>query len=122
METLQALLRTLANHGERPALIAVQKHDVAVWSFTQIVDLAQRLAIGFAEAGLERGTHALLLAPNRPEWIIVCVALFAAAVIPVPVDSQMGDDDLRHVLDDSEAQWIFTTAPLAQRLAALGLR
>jgi long-chain acyl-CoA synthetase len=122
METLQALLRTLANHGERPALIAVQKHHVAVWSFTQIVDLAQRLAIGFAEAGLERGTHALLLAPNRPEWIIVCVALFAAAVIPVPVDSQMGDDDLRHVLDDSEAQWIFTTAPLAQRLTALGLR
>ena len=67
METLQALLRTLANHGERPALIAVQKHDVAVWSFTRIVDLAQRLAVGFAEAGLERGTHALLLAPNRPE-------------------------------------------------------
>jgi long-chain acyl-CoA synthetase len=33
----------------------------------------------------------------------------------------MADDDLRHVVADSEARWVFTTTRLAQRLAALGL-
>jgi long-subunit acyl-CoA synthetase (AMP-forming) len=62
--------------------------------------------------------YVLLFAPNSPEWIVTCLALLTAGVVPVPVDSQMGDDDLRYALSDSDAHWVFTTTLLAQRLFA----
>ena len=37
----------------------------------------------------------------------------------MPVDAQIGDEDLRHILQDSEAHWGVTTTPLAQRLVNL---
>lgn len=118
MQTLQTLTRTLAQHGDRPAMVALRKRGREEWSFTQVAALAQRLSVGFVEAGLKPGMSALLVAPNSPEWIVTCLALLTAGVVPVPVDSQMADDDLRHVLSDSDAHWVFTTTLLAQRLSA----
>ena len=121
MQTLQELLRTVASHGDKSAIVALRKRDIEVWSFTQLADCAQRLASGFAHAGLLPGMRVLLIAPNSPEWIVSCLALLAATVVPVPVDAQLGDNELRHVLHDSEATWVLTTKTLTQRLVALGL-
>ena len=121
MDTLQALLPTVAAHVDKPAIMALRKHDIEVWSFAQLGNRAQRLASGLRQAGLMPGTPVLLLAPNGPEWIVSCLALLAAAAVPVPVDAQLGDNELRHVLHDSEAACVLTTKALARRLAALGL-
>lgn len=121
MDTLQGWVHTLTGHGEKPAIIAFQRTDLTTWSFRHLVEQARRLAGGVTEAGLQPRTHAILFAPNTPEWAVACVALFAAAAVPVPLDAQMSEEDLRHVVADSEARWIFTTMPLAQRLHALGL-
>lgn len=121
METLYALLRTVAAHGDTPAIVALRKRDSEVWSFTQLANYAQRLGSGFAQAGLLPGMRVLLIASNSPQWIVSCLALLAATAIPVPVDAQLGDNELRHVLDDSDATWVVTTKALAHRLVTLGL-
>jgi long-chain acyl-CoA synthetase len=113
-ETLQALVHALADHGEKPAVVAFQQNECQAWSFTMLADYAQRLAAGLAEAGLQRGDHVLLFAPNRPEWILACCALLAAGAVPVPVDAQSSEADLRHVLVDSDARWMCTTTVLAR--------
>jgi long-chain acyl-CoA synthetase len=92
-----------------------------VWSLAQIMTRAAQLACGLREAGLEARAYVLLFAPNGPEWIITCLALLRAGVVPVPVDTQMADEDLRHVVHDSEVRWIFTTTLLAHRLTTLAL-
>lgn len=117
LETLQTLVRSLAWYGRRPAIVALQKHGVETWRFADLADHVQRLATGLSEAGLSRGTRGVLFAPNRSEWIIACFALIEAGAIPVPVDAQVGDEDLRHILKDSEARWIFTTATRTERVA-----
>ena len=121
METLQDLLRTVAAHGDTPAIVALRKRDTEVWSCTQLADCAQLLASGFVHVGLLPGMRVLLIAPNSPEWIVSCLALLTATAVPVPVDTQLGDNELRHVLTDSEAVWVVTTKALAHRLVALGL-
>ena len=122
MDTLQSLMHTLVSHDKHPALMMLKKHGGReVWSFTQVTTRAAQLAYGVSEAGLGTGTTVLLFAPNGPEWIITCLALLTAGVVPVPVDTQMADEDLRHVVQDSEVGWIFTTTLLLQRLTALGL-
>src|SRR5437867_853525 len=119
LEILQHLAQTLAAHGDRPATVALGKEDAKVWSFTALVDHARRLASGLTAAGLPRGAHVVLFAPNRPEWIVACLALFEAGAVPVLIDSQMGKDDLQHVLTDSAPDWMFTTKNQAEGLRQL---
>lgn len=45
--------------------------------------------------------------------------MIEAGAVPVPVDTQAGEEGLRHIRQDSEARWIFTTASIAGRLATI---
>jgi long-chain acyl-CoA synthetase len=122
METVQAVVYTFGQYGAKPAVVALQKQrGREIWSFTQVSDIAQRLASGLNKAGLEAGAYAILLAPNSPELISTCVALLMAGIVAVPVDPQMADEDLRHVIADSAAHWVFTNTSLAQRLVRLSV-
>lgn len=116
-ETLQSLLRGLAHHGQQPALIAFEKEQYRLWSFQEVCDRTRRLAGGLAAAGLRCGAHALLSAPGSAPWIVACFALIEAGAVPVPVDTQAADQDLRHMMQDCQARWIFTTAASADRMA-----
>ena len=100
-------------------MVAFDRTGSLVWSFRELVDRAQRLATGLAAAGLQRGAHAVLCAPGSAEWIVACFALIEAGAVPVPVDTQVGEEELRHIRHDSEARWIFTTRPMADRLVTL---
>lgn len=115
-DTLQILVASLARYGEKTAVFALQRNGLETWSFAQLVSAAQRLAAGLIKAGVPPGAPVLVCAPNSPAWLIACFALLAVAAIPVLVDTQLGDEDLRQVLRDSETQWGFTTANLARRL------
>lgn len=116
-DTLQTFVSRLADHGEKTAVIALHKSDREVWSFAQLAHTAQRLAAGLLKAGLPPGAPVLVFAPNSPEWLVACFALLTVSAVPVVVDAQLSDEDLQHVLEDSEVQWAMTTVHLARRLS-----
>ncbi|MFZ0254281.1 MAG: AMP-binding protein [Gammaproteobacteria bacterium] len=118
--TLQELLHSAAQYGDRPAIIAFSDNGAKRWTFTEIIVCARRLANGLAAAGVGAGERVGLLAGNRPEWIIACCALLDSGAVPVPIDVQMGDEDLKHILEDSGARWMFTDAGLVERVRKLG--
>ena len=120
-DTLQAFVRGLVAHGNRPAILAFHKQAVETWTFVELSDAVTRLAAGLLEAGLRKGEPVALYSPNRPEWIIACMALLYAGAVPVPIDSQMAGDDLVHAIEDSAARRLMTIRSLADRLTALGL-
>jgi long-chain acyl-CoA synthetase len=120
-DQLQDFVRTLSAHGNRPAILAFHKHRTETTSFAELSDAIARLAAGLVHAGLLPGARVGIYAPNRPEWIIACLAVLDAGAIPVPIDSQMPGDDLAHVLEDSDARWIMTIRSLADRLTTRGL-
>lgn len=119
--TLQALVHALSAYGDRPAILAFHRHSVETWSFATLSEEAERLATGLLQAGLLTGDRVVIYAPNRPEWILACLALLLAGAVPVPLDSQMAKDDLAHVIEDSESRWIVTIRPLAERLTTAGI-
>lgn len=116
IKTLQTLVLSLARHGDAPAIITLQRERLTTWSFSQLVDLSQRLATGLAQTGISSGTHVLLFSPSGPEWVVACFALLVLGAVPVLVDAQIGDEDLQHVLHDCQATWCCTTTRLATRL------
>ncbi len=119
LRTLQSLLETLPERGDRPVLLALHKEDAERWSYAGLADHTQRLARGLAERGVGRGDHVALLAANRPEWIVACLAAIGVGAVIVPLDAQIGDKLLRSALEDSGAKLVFTTREGAGRIEDL---
>ena len=119
LRTLQSLIDTLSEHGDRQAVMALHKEDAVRWSYRELADNVRRLACGLIEAGVGRGDHIALLAANRPEWIAACLATIGAGAVVVPLDVQLGDGELSYALDDSSAGFIFTTSDQTERLEHL---
>src|ERR671930_389454 len=107
LSTLQSLVDALPPHGDRTAVLALRRGDVAEWSYAMLAGHVQRLAAGLAAAGVARGDHVALLADNRPEWIAACLAVLAAGGVAVPLDVHTEEADLGHALRDSGVRRIF---------------
>ncbi len=67
-------------------------------------------------AGVERGEPVALFAASRPEWIIASLAVIRAGAAAMPVDAQLGEETLRHILADSGVRFAFATTEKARTL------
>src|SRR5215211_2077929 len=121
LRTLRPLIEVLAGHGDRRAVLALQKEGAESWSYGELAEHARRLAHGLARVGVSRGDHVALLAANRPEWIVACLAIVGTGAVATPVDVQLGDEALSRVLRFSSAEFIFTTANQTEKLERLDI-
>jgi long-chain acyl-CoA synthetase len=117
--TLQDLVRGLKERGESEAIVAFRRRGEQRLGFAELGETVERLAWGLVARGLRPCERAIICATNRPEWIFVALAVLRAGATVVPVDAQMGEQALRHVLADSRARLIFATPPEAERIAAI---
>jgi long-chain acyl-CoA synthetase len=119
MGTLGFLIDGLAARGGRPAIVAIGEKGVESWSYRELAGRVRTLAHGLRGVGVECGDHVAIVCGNRPEWVAACLAVISSGAVVVPVDVQIGDDALGHVLDDSGAGHVFATADQAGRLENL---
>ena len=100
-------------------MVALKKTSRECWSFRTLGDETRAFANGLVKAGFKRGDSVALLAENRPEWMAAALGVIRAGAVVVPLDVQLSDDDLAHILDDSEAHAVITTSSRAVRLEKL---
>jgi long-chain acyl-CoA synthetase len=117
--TLGSVIDGLAAFGGRPALVAFGEEGVETLSYRELAGRVRQLAHGLRGVGVERGDHVAIVCGNRPEWVAACLAVISAGAVVVAVDVQIGDKALGHVLIDSGASHVFTTADQAGRLQDL---
>src|SRR5215208_3864172 len=117
---LGSVIDGLTARGGRSALVAFGEEGVETLSYRELAGRVRLLARGLRGVGVERGDHVAIMCGNRPEWVAACLAVISAGAVIVPVDVQIGDDALGHVLVDSGAGHVFTTADQADRLEKLG--
>jgi long-subunit acyl-CoA synthetase (AMP-forming) len=82
----------------------------------------QQLARGLLQASVGKGVPVALLASTRPEWMVACLAAIHACAVAVPLDFQLGDEGLTHVLNDSGSRFLLTTTDQVKRLHSLELK
>jgi fatty-acyl-CoA synthase len=100
----QMLNETAEKYPNHEALIHT---DVAVrYNYSLLLWEVDRAAKGLMKAGIEKGDRVALWAPNIPEWIVAMLALNKIGALFVPLDPGAGQEDLRYVLDQSEARAI----------------
>jgi long-chain acyl-CoA synthetase len=119
-QTLAPLLEGLRRPDRRPAVIAGTGDDSRNWSYRQLAARITRLAAGLDRgAQVSAGDRVLLIGAASPEWIACALGLVRAGAVPVPVDVQMSDDNLAHVLDDSGARHVFAQRRFTERIDRL---
>jgi long-chain acyl-CoA synthetase len=119
METLQDLVRGLEARGEALALVAVRAEATERASYARLASLARHLAAGLVGLGLEPEEAVAIVAGNRPEWVIGCLAIVHAGGVVVPLDAAASDEDLSHFVRDSGCRRALTAEPATARLERL---
>ena len=100
----QMLKETAEKYPNREALTHT---DVGIrYNYSLLLWEVDRAAKGLLNAGIGKGDRVALWAPNIPEWIVAMLALSKIGALFVPLDPGAGQDDLRYVLDQSEAKAI----------------
>ena len=121
---LVAMFFARANEkGEAPFLWAKQGGEWRSTSWAEAADQVAKLAAALKRLGLERGDRVMLVAENRPEWLISDLAIMAAGCITVPTYITNTERDHQHILDDSGARAVIvSTQKLAKTLLPAAIR
>lgn len=104
-------------HPERPFLWAKRNGNWKPFTWVETSDTIKALAAGLKANGLEDGDRVMIVAENRPEWLMVDLAIMSAGGIGVPAYTTNTVDDHNHILSDSGAKIVVvSTAKLAKNL------
>lgn len=117
--TLQSLIDGLKELDDQTAFVALTRKGRDEWTYRKLDEKAHRFAIGLVHAGFGRGEPIALFAENSPEWIAAVLGVIRSGAVAMPLDVQLGDNDLVHVLSDSQARAVITTRRHAARLERL---
>jgi amino acid adenylation domain-containing protein len=98
-----------------PDAVAVEHGDRRL-SYVELNAAANRLARFLRDRGARRERQVALLLDRSPELIIALLAVLKAGAAYVPVDPRYPAARVSHVLADSQAAAVVTTAALAARL------
>jgi long-chain acyl-CoA synthetase len=80
---------------------------------------ARRAAGGFARLGVRPGDRVVLFMANCPEVVIASEALWRVGAVVTPALFLLSEDELRHVLVDSGAVAVVTTAEFIDKVTAV---
>ncbi len=104
-ETIPAnLQRTLAQHGDREALVS--RHQDIRWTYDEFGTRVRRLAKAMMQAGLDVGDRVGLWAPNYAEWTLVQFATAEIGVILVNINPAYRTHELSYALNQSGCRWV----------------
>jgi long-subunit acyl-CoA synthetase (AMP-forming) len=98
------LVDQLESRGNLPLIQAWTATEPRQWSYRYIIgQQIHSLACGLRRQ-IAIGETVVLLGIDRPEWIIAALAILRAGAVVTPIDVQIANDTLRHVLDATKLQ------------------
>src|SRR5947209_399841 len=99
--TLGTFLERLAAAGGDDRL--VEEAGGSTLTYRQAAARVAQLAGGIAAGGVARGDRVVIAVPNSYDAFLLCAAASRAGAIAVPVNQQMTDAEVDHVIADSGA-------------------
>ncbi len=108
--------------GDGPFLWAKHEGTYKPLTWRETAQAVKDLSRGLRDLGLKKGDRVVLVAENRPEWLIADLAIMAAGGITVPAYTTNTEHDHNHILTNSEAVGaIVSTRALGKRLLPAAL-
>ena len=101
-----------AEHLDRVVL----DFDGMLWTWAELIEAAETLAGGLAEAGVEPGEVVGHMSPNHPEAVVTILALLRLGAVECPVNAGLRGHQLAHVLHHSGARVLIVDGSLVDRV------
>jgi fatty-acyl-CoA synthase len=95
-----------------PHKLAVVCGDVR-WTYAELDDLCDRLALGLARRGVAKGTRVAILARNSHAFVAVRFALARLGAVLVPINFMLKPDEVAYILRHAGAVLLATDSGLA---------
>jgi len=105
-----------ARMGDRNFLWEKKDGIYAPLSWRQTAERAEAVARGLLDQDIKPGDRVALVSENRPDWLIIDMAIMSIGAITVPAYTTNTRDDHCHILCDSGARAVFVST---QRLAKI---
>lgn len=95
--------------GHRPALI--QGERILDWD--QLNRVCNRIAHGLEGLGIRKGDRVAIAGFNSIEWMEIYLATSKLGAVPVNVNPRFVVDEIRYILEDSDARVLFVEEPFS---------
>ncbi|HWE61131.1 MAG TPA: long-chain fatty acid--CoA ligase [Chloroflexota bacterium] len=103
--TLAELVTDVARRdGEKPAIL-FQEHTISYAQLDQAIELT---ANALAARGMQQGDRVAIMLPNIPHFVVAFYAVLRLGAIVVPLNVLYKEEEIAHVLGDSEARLFIT--------------
>jgi long-chain acyl-CoA synthetase len=76
-------------------------------TYEEFFSLSNSIASFLLSNGLNKADRTAIVSENRPEWCAAYMAILMCGAIAVPIDMQLGNDEVRNLLTDSETKIVF---------------
>jgi long-chain acyl-CoA synthetase len=116
LDTLGQLMDQLAEHGDKVFLRRFEKEGSVTLTYATLSDQLMAFARGLLAAGVKGGDTVALFAPLEEGTVIAAFGAIRAGAVLTLVDTQTGDETLRHILKDSGARWAIAPESLWPRI------
>ncbi len=100
-----------------PDQTAIQTHLGAQVSYSELLDLIERIAAGMVSSGLQRNDRVAIYLNKTTEAVAAFFATSLAGGIFIPVNPVLKPDQVVHILKDSQARMLISSGA---RLTSLG--
>ena len=114
----QVVAEKAALHGDR---VFIRFEDRTL-TYRDLDRLSNRLANGLTRLGVGHGTHVGLMIDNKPEIVLLYVALGKLGAVSVPVNTAAKGELLAYYLNQSDSELLIADAPLVERVVAVAGR
>lgn len=104
--------KSVTRFGASPYLITEGK----TYSYAYVKCFADALARSLYALGVRPGDHVAVIMRNCPEWVFLTYALAKLGATKVPVNTEIGRDELIHVLTSSEVEFLVSMYALDEVL------
>ena len=102
----EILFKACHRYQDRAALKSKRDGVFQPITYYELKDRVAELATCYFELGLVKGDRVALLGENRIEWVIAYLAAVTSGMVAVPVDRDLKEREIRHILDFSDTKML----------------
>ena len=115
-KTIPELFRNLVDdYGKDPSKVML-KHKVGKEyvdiTYQQVKSEVELMAHGFLSIGIKEGDKIVLLAENRPEWMMLDFAILGIGAVDVPLYPSLTPNDIGFIVNNSESKVVVVSNKL----------
>lgn len=105
---IEMLKESCQRQKEKTALRRKISGQWVDYSYDFVWDNSEQIAAGLSESGISAGDRVALLGPSSPDWVLSYFGILKCNAVAVPVDKDLKQGELRHILADCSARILFT--------------